>query len=239
MISFLTSSPCLKGETTLNSANGFAEKLKSALPKPCSCLFICSDPDGYEFTDGFAKSMKGILNEAGIVFSDYKILDGRNEKDAEIMVKNSDFIILAGGHVPTQNRFFNKIGLQKIIKEFEGVVLGISAGTMNCACVVYAQPELPGEALSPDYKRFLSGLGITDITVIPHYQDIKNNVLDGLRVFEDITYPDSFGRCFYALTDGSYIYINGNIRELYGEAYVIEDGSIRRISKNRDILNLS
>lgn len=238
MTAFLTSSPCLKGEETLNRNNNFAEELKSALPKPCSCLFICSDPDGYEFTDGFAKAMKNTINNSGIRFSDYKILDGRNEKEAAALIKGSEFIILAGGHVPTQNSFFGKIGLKELIKDYAGVVLGISAGTMNSADVVYAQPELPGEAISPDYKRFLLGLGLTDITVLPHYQEIKDSTLDGMRLFEDITYPDSKSHRFYALPDGSYIYINGDKQELRGEAYLIEDGGIRKISANGDILKL-
>jgi len=31
---------------------------------------------------------------------------------------------------------------------------------MNCADTVYAQPEEPGEAVDPDYQRFIPGLGL-------------------------------------------------------------------------------
>lgn len=57
-----------------------------------------------------------------------------------------DVLILPGGHVPTQNNFFNRISLKERMKAFRGIVIGISAGTMNCADTVYAQPELPGES---------------------------------------------------------------------------------------------
>ncbi|MGN0522128.1 MAG: Type 1 glutamine amidotransferase-like domain-containing protein [Eubacterium sp.] len=231
MVCFLTSSPCLKDKETLNPSNNFVEELRRTVPVGSRCLFICSDPDNYAFTDGFAESVKRSFNNADIVFSDFSILDSRTEKTAEELVKNADLLILAGGHVPTQNRFFQKVGLKELIKDYDAIVLGISAGTMNSADIVYAQPELPGEAVSPDYKRFLSGLGLTGVSVLPHYQAIKNNVLDGLRVFEDITYPDSFSRSFYALVDGSYIYINNQQQELRGEAYLIENGSIRKISE--------
>lgn len=33
---------------------------------------------------------------------------------------------------------------------------------MNCADTVYAQPEEPGEAVDPDYQRFIPGLGADD-----------------------------------------------------------------------------
>ena len=47
------------------------------------------------------------------------------------------------------------------------------------------------------------------------YQDTKNRILDGKRLFEEITYPDSMGREFYAIPDGSYLFIkDGNERIL-------------------------
>ena len=45
---------------------------------------------------------------------------------------------------------------------------------MNCAEIVYAQPEMSGEAVDPNYKRFLKGLNLTKYQIIPHYESIKN-----------------------------------------------------------------
>ena len=67
---------------------------------------------------------------------------------------------------------------------------GISAGSMNMAQTVYAQPEEPGEGIDPDYVRFFPGLDLTEVNVLPHYQKVKNDTVDGLRLFEDITLPD-------------------------------------------------
>lgn len=71
--------------------------------------------------------------------------------------------------------------------DFDGTVLGVSAGSMNSADVVYAQPEEEGEAADPTLKKFLRGLGLTKTMLIPHYQDTKDNILDGKRIFEDVT----------------------------------------------------
>ena len=53
---------------------------------------------------------------------------------------------------------------------------------------------------------------------------------DGMRLFEEITYPDSLGRTFYALPDGSYLLGENGAETIYGEAYRIRDGKMERIS---------
>ena len=65
---------------------------------------------------------------------------------------------------------------------------------------------MKGEAINPNYKRFLKGLNLTKYQIIKHYELIKNKKLDGLRIIEDISYGDNEGRCFCALTNGRYIY---------------------------------
>ena len=126
--------------------------------------------------------------------------------------------------------FFAQISLRDLLRSYDKIVMGISAGSMNSADVVYAQPELEGEAIDAGYQRFLTGLDLTKTMILPHYQMIKDNILDGMRIIEDITYPDSQGRKFYALTDGSYLYIDNGQEEICGEAYLIADGKTTQIS---------
>ena len=108
--------------------------------------------------------------------------------------------------------------------------MGVSAGSMNCSEVVYAPPELKGEALDPDYPKYYNGLGLTKTILIPHYQILKTDIVDGLRLMEDIAYPDSQGRRFYLL-DGSYLYVEDGREEVFGEAYLLADGELSQISK--------
>ena len=236
MILFLTSSPCVPNadRAILNPANGFVERLTAALPAQPKCLFVCSNPDTPDLTDAFGRDIAGAFEEAGIPFRDFTTLDRRNDGDAQALIWESDLIILAGGHVPTQNAYFREIGLAALLENYQGVLMGISAGTMNCADTVYMQPEEPGES-DPDFPRFAPGLGLTDTNVLPHYQQVKDYLLDGLRLFEDITYADSMGNCFLALVDGSYLYNDGEGELLFGEAYTIEDGVLDQISQENDI----
>ena len=226
---FLTSSPFGVGSPYLNPDNGFLEALEGALSRRSAALFVCADPNRHAFTDHIAGDMENALEHAGFSFSSFRILDGRNGEQAEELVKEADLMVLAGGHVPTQNAFFQAIGLKQCLKRFDGALIGISAGTMNCCDPVYAQPEEQGEATDPAYRRFLPGLGVTKTMLLPHYQMVKDSLVDGLRLFPDITIPDSRGRTFYAVPDGSYLLGHGGIETLYGEAHRIRDGKMEQI----------
>lgn len=238
MTYFLTSSTCVAGSPALNPANGFVDELRKALPGPCRALFIASDPDNPEHTYRFCKDMPGSFAEIGIPFTRADVLIRDNQDRCAELVSHADLIFLVGGHVPTQNKFVQEIGLRECLEGFDGVVVGVSAGSMNAAEVVYAQPEEPGEAVDPDYQRFLPGLGLTEIMTIPHYNQDKDWLLDGMRLYEDITYGDSMGHQFYVLVDGSYVLGRDGREELRGEAYLIQDGGIRQISRENEVVRL-
>lgn len=227
---FLTSNLVIPDTNELNPTNGFLDKLKTCIPNTCKTLFICSDPNSHERTVRFAGAVKESFESAGFHFSCFTVLDGENQEETSELVAGADLIILAGGHVPTQNHFFSQIQLKEFVHTFKGTLIGISAGSMNSAEIVYAHPELEGEATDPAYQKYLPGLGLTNKMILPHYQLIKDHVLDGLRVMEDIAYPDSYGKQFYVLTDGSYVYIDGDAETIYGEAYLIMDGKLSQIS---------
>lgn len=235
MVVFLTSSPCDDAPEgvdlpfILKEENEFVANLSKYYVPGSKCLMICADPESYEHNDRMAREFREGFSYHGMLFEEMMMCDGRNAEQVEEMIQDSSMVILAGGHVPTQNAFFEKIGFREKLQGYEGAIMGISAGTMNCADVVYAQPEEPGESIDPDYERYLRGLGFTNLNILPHYQMVKNNMLDGRRLYEDITFEDSFGQKFCVLVDGSYVLVEEEKSVLYGEAYLIQDGTIRQI----------
>ena len=229
MYAFFTSCPLTETTDTFCPANGFLDLLDRVLPKHVSLLYVCSNPDGHAETDYYCAGQVHALEQAGYILDACTVLDGRNASDAEALVKSVNLIVLAGGHVPTQNAFFCRIHLRELLQSFDGVLIGISAGSMNSAQEVYAQPEAAGESISPDYVRFFPGLGLTNESILPHYQLMRDAALDGKRLFEDITYPDSMGRRFLVLPDGSYLFSENGRQTLYGEAYRLADGVLTKI----------
>ena len=231
MIAFITSSPFRVDvdRPTFSNRNGFVDQIRACLPENPRCLYICSSPDRSDLNCLFGADIFMAFANAGVHFSSYHVLDGHNADQAKQLVAHSDLIVLAGGHVPTQNVFFQKIGLRKLLQGYSGVVMGISAGSMNCADVVYSQPEEPGES-SPEFARFIPGLGLTNLQILPHYQKVKNDYLDGKRLYEDITYADSVGNTFYALPDFSYIVDDGKGAVLFGEGYRLRNGILEQLT---------
>ena len=237
---FLTGNFNKANSNELNPENGLVERLRAALPNPCEAVYVCSVPNSPSLTDRFAKQAKASFEAAGFAFSGFTVLDRRNQDDTKALVQKADLLFFAGGHVPTQNRFFQQINLRDALEGFDGVILGVSAGSMNCSEVVYAPPELKGEALDPDYPKYYDGLGLTKTILIPHYQILKTDIVDGLRLMEDIAYPDSMGRRFYAIIDGSYIYLDtvSGREEICGESYIIENGVLTPLSVSGEVVPL-
>lgn len=236
MYLFMTSSPCDNNVPSgvhlpciLDQSNDFVNNLRACWKPDSRLAVICSDPHNFPLNDEMCDTFTKAFRYHGLSVSSSVMIDSRNEQHASRLITLSDVILLGGGHVPTQNAFFRTLGLRALLREYTGVIIGVSAGSMNCTDVVYAQPELPGESIDPDYQRFIKGLNLSRIQVLPHYQMVKDNILDGKRLFEDITFGDSFGREFIVLIDGSYVMRKDDAYTLWGEGYSIRDGRMTRI----------
>ena len=236
MTLFMTSSPCddhvpagVMLPCIFDVSNGFVDRLRECWKPDSRLVVVCSDPYNDPLNDEMCDTVTKCFQYHGMSISSSIMLDSRNERDAGRILALSDAVMLGGGHVPTQHEFFERIGLKKLLREYTGVIMGVSAGSMNCTNPVYAQPELSGESVDPDYKRFIPGLGLSRVQVLPHYQMVRDNILDGKRLYEDITFGDSFGRSFYALVDGSYVMRLDNEYTLWGEGYLIRDGKMTQI----------
>lgn len=240
MTLFVTSSPYIDGadRAILNPDNEFVDRLRAVLPPNPRALFICSNPEDLDGTCRFGADTVAAFAMAGIAFSSYHVLYGENAEDAPWLVADSDLIVLAGGHVPTQLDFFNQIHLNELLAEYGGTVMGISAGSMNMAREVYIQPEEPGES-APSFRRFAPGLGLTDVSILPHYQKARSYILDGKRLYEDVTYADSMGKTFFALPDGSYFYQDDEGLLLCGRAYRIQNGILELLTIDGEVLDIS
>ena len=238
MIAFLTSSPFREDvdRPTFSNLNGFVDRIRGCLPPNPSVVFVASNPRDHAGTCQFAAITTAAFADAGIAFSGYQVLDGTSIHRAYGMIAHCDFVVLCGGHVPTQNAFFRKIRLRHVLHNFRGTVMGISAGSMNMAGIVYVQPEEPGESV-PEFKRFAPGLGLTPVNILPHYQKAKDYWLDGKHLYKEITFADSMGHEFFALPDNSYFYQDQYGLLLCGKAYRLKNGILEQLTDDEDVLD--
>lgn len=244
MTVFLTSSPSgcpftpTDAAPALDARNHFVANLRAVWPQhPISGLAIASDPFDYAQTDAFCRSFCQSLADAHLPLTELTPCDARNQEEIASLLSRCGFVVLCGGHVPTQNHFFAHLGLPALMQSYHGIVLGISAGSMNAARLVYAAPEEPGEASDPHFCRWLPGLGLTETRLLPHYQFIRDTLLDGQRM-EDIALADSRKHPFLALPDGSYLMCADGHETLYGKAWYFTDGTAEEINEDEDVLPL-
>lgn len=218
--------------------NGILDLIKNSTSKQENFVFVASSESNYDATDLYANVTFASFNLT-FPFKNYAILDGRTKHRAKELIENADLVFLCGGHVPTQNKFFQHINLEEIIKNTKALIIGQSAGSMNSAEIVYAQPELDGETTDPNYKKYLKGLGLTNISILPHFEQELGAVLDGKDVFKEISLPDSKIRPFIAYSDGTFIYDNGKSQHIYGKAYLFDGGSYQQIANDNAITDIT
>lgn len=235
---FITSSqtkPKKQGDFTgpcdLILDNEFGSLLKTYWPAKAKVLAITSNPDDEDMLQAFRNNMRDAYEEAGFEILNHEIDFGDRKllHEDSFYFNNFDVILICGGHVPTQNRFFMEVDLASKLRDYHGIIIATSAGSMNLAEEVYALPEWEGEAKSPDYNRFLTGLGFTKHQIIPHYNYIKDITVDGLNPIIDIAAPDSANREFIVLCDGSYIFEAEGITQIHGPAYRLSNGILTPI----------
>ena len=228
---FLTSSPC-GHDGAIFEKNGFREELLRQLNGEVRGLYVTSSPDDFHGSECASEGMFTALQNCGINIVSWTLLDRRNITRAHRLVRESNLVILGGGHVPTQHRFFLEMFLREALLVYEGVLLTISAGSMNCADEVYSIPELPGEVRDPNYRRFFRGMGLTSIQILPHYYEWKDFVLDGMKIYNEVAAKDSMGKRFYVFPAGTYLSSMFGYEEIRGEAFLMENGIFRKICED-------
>lgn len=233
---FLTSSPTGPLDNSyfvdgIDGSNGFKQRLEALFFVGMRGLMFAADPNAYARNDEMVDYFGKVFNSLGKPFATFDLCDYRYPFSKE-EIAGYDLIVLAGGHTPTQNAFFQAIDLRKKLAGYQGIVLGISAGSMNMADTVYFQPEEPGES-SPAFVRSGRGLGLCTVSIVPHFQMIRRFNLDGWSLVYDLIRSDSYGRELLALNDGSYVYVDEKGRAIVcGAAWLLKDGEFKEFCKD-------
>ena len=191
--------------------------LKSEIKGRHSIVCIASDFYSYKMTDHFWSIFYDMFCNAGLEFESSMVIDSRMTPEmAREYTKNADVVWISGGDTPTEYKYIKEYGLDDILKEYDGVVIGMSAGTLNLAQTVICA------ICNGHYEQVIyDGLGLVDITVISHYdmKEVQQEILDLSMKYE-----------IYLMTDGSHILCNENGKRYYGDIICLNKGEIKTIS---------
>ncbi len=211
----------------MNNANGVVDQIKSVLLGKNKMVVLASNPNEFDKNDYYATFIFESFKKSGIGFKKNILIDNRFKENIEETIKTADLVFLSGGKTEVQMKFFEKINLKNILKEYQGVIIGQSAGAINLADEALCPPE-EEEEIGKNYK--WKGLGKTNINIEPHF---TLNVEDelGIKLREELL-KMSVDQKIYGICDGSHIFVNDESAKLYGEAFVIENGKIDKVNDN-------
>lgn len=155
---------CSGFESEHSFVNKFGEMLANDLKLRKSLVAIpCGG--GKEETEAHVAFVEKQLEEAGIVFDKRMILSAdMPQEEQHRYIKDADLVYLMGGYPFSQKAFLEDNGLSTCLREYFGVVLGISAGAMNMSQYII----MVTDGTTSDETRVEEGLGLVDFSVFPH-----------------------------------------------------------------------
>lgn len=219
----------------IDNTNGIVDQIKQLMSANNEkILFIASSPDDSEKVDSYASLIFNGLKLSGITFSEYFVLDNRTKNNAGEYVKKSNVIFLSGGNTYIENEFFKQIHLKELLQDFNGIIIGQSAGSINMADAAYNSPE-EGDLSEPIY---FEGLGLSSINIEPHFV-LDTTEFDEMQMYQrNHLLEESKRRPIYALCDGSHILETEESIMIYGKSFLIQDGIITQICDDKQTFNI-
>ncbi len=223
-----------------------AARLREELPARKSLIFISAWPEEYTRNDEDADGMHVMFAEQGIPFEAHCVIDDRTDpSEAKRLVEGADCIFLMGGNATAQMGLIREKKILEPIRDSRAVMLGVSAGAMNIGKTVIdiweIAPAGEGEEISvmQDNLSFgegqtsfamqdellpYEGLGMSDITILSHYDESDRERCD--RIFAaSAIHP------VWAMADGSAIFIKNGRIDTTGTIHYAEKGEIRPLTQ--------
>lgn len=216
----------------IDNINGIVDQFKNDIKKYDKVVFVSSDINNpKEKTMEYANIFFDSLKMVGIEFRNYLILDGSKIKEAKQYIDGADLVLLSGGDTYNQHLFFEAMDLKSILEDYQGVLIGQSAGALNMSLNVFNSPE----EMEESEPIFFDGLGLVDINIEPHFEYDTSNFDEAQKYQREAIIKESFNRPIYGQVNKSYIRIDGdNNAVIYGETYLIENGNIVKICDNKN-----
>jgi len=135
-----------------------------------------------------------------------------NETIAKKMA-DSNLVYLTGGLASILFERLKKMGVDSLLHEYDGVIVGRSAGALALCqkCIITCR--------SNSKAKIISGLGLAGLTLKVHYKPEKDTTLERLSIKEKI----------YAVPEGSAIVYNNGACSFIGYVYLFENGLKRML----------
>lgn len=206
------------GFPTRHFPQGIARRLKEALACRERLAFISAWPGDAARNDADAAGMHDMFAEWSMGFDCFAVIDERTPSDkAQRMLREADCVFLMGGNPTAQMQFIRERALAETLRSFGGVLLGVSAGSINMARRALDVWESP---------KPYEGLGLTGITIKSHVNEGEEALLEKLRA---ISAAERLPIC--AMEDESAIFLTREGVDWLGRIRYIDRGEVRPLTQ--------
>lgn len=195
--------------------NSIIEYFQKDIKNNSNITVIASSFDKYEKNDLFFNKTIKFFNDININFKNTHLIDSRiSKEEAKDLIETSDVVYIMGGDPYSGMQSINSYELKEVLRNFNGIIIGVSAGSMNMnANICYVDED--------DEKTIIeyTGLELADFNIYPH---LDFNNIDYLKEIFRVSKQQKT----IALPNESFIRIENNIPEIIGEHYFVEDETI-------------
>ena len=185
--------------------HGLGEMFKSELKDTKSIVYIPAGESRVEKAkEKYIPLFNNYFKNNGIEFENINIITPDIDSNkAKELINNASFIMLMGGNPFEQKEMLQNLNIIDELKNYNGIMLGMSAGAMNMSKYIII---VPCSEEYPDF-RIEKGLNLDNLSIYPHVN------------IDSIEYPE------YIDVDGEITRRDDLIKvaDKYGEFYLLQD----------------
>ena len=185
--------------------HGLGDMFLSELRDTKSIVFIPGSPEKIQKAkDKYVPTFINHFKNVGIEFENSVLITpDMSQHEAQKAVREASFVMLMGGDPFKQKEMCDKLGLLEELKNYDGVMLGFSAGAMLMSRYIIITP------CSEEYPDFHieNGLNLDEISIYPHNNTSEEEypntlVIDGETYQKDdlVKVANEYGN-YYLLQD--------------------------------------
>ena len=194
--------------------NEFIYEFTTVMKNTENFTYICSSFDDHETNVKYANKIVSLFQDKNINFKKLQIIDYNTSlEDTKMFINNTDVIWIAGGDTIKQMKYLNEYKIKDLLLEYQGIIIGMSAGAINMADKVIL-PKDDEEDISE--LSIYNGLGLVDINIEPHLDFNRKEHIEEIK-------EASKKAMIYGLYDNSFICVQSNKHKIYGEYFLFKE----------------
>ena len=192
--------------------------------KDCkNIIFIPGGMGKNSKTDKYVNTDVEWFREIGIDIKNVDIFDvDMNMETLEEKINNADIIFLMGGDTIGQFEFISKLDISEKIKEFQGAVIGVSAGAINLGNISICSKDIDDGV---ENTKIYEGIGRIDYTFEPHFE------ISNCELLKNEIFPASNKFKIYGITNDTALKVSNEkeIDIIKGDLYIINNSEVNII----------